>query len=89
MEDDKGSGGSQKIKTICWNSGKSFLKSLVGGEKREQSAGVEHQKELKQNRNYMRQPISKKRFLAYEGNTTAKEKELLISFALHEFLEHC
>lgn len=68
---------------------KVFPETFVGGEKREQSAGVEHQKESKQNRNYMRQPISKKCFLAYEGNTTAKEKELLISFALHEFLEHC
>lgn len=70
---------------------KAFPEIFAGGGKREQSAAVEHQKkESKQkNRNYMRQPISKKRFLAYEENTTAKEKELLFSFALHEFLEHC
>lgn len=59
MEDDKGSGGSQKIKTICWKvfcetSGEGEGGGGGGGKKSAQSAGVKHQKESKQNRNYIR-----------------------------------
>lgn len=54
MEVDKGSGGSQKIKTICWNSRKSSVKSLGGGKE-----GVERRCEVpkgvkQRNRLYIR-----------------------------------
>lgn len=66
---------------------KVFCEVFVGG--RRGSRAQVWSTRRSQNRNYIGQPILKNPFLIYGGNIIAKEKELLISFALHEFLEHC